>query len=170
MRTKAGAVQAIEIQSGRPEVLQHRRIFDLGAEGAEIQRDVVVDVFTKEILMRLVPILVYILKEAQVRGNGERLGPVGARLVAEVFVGLVQGDKDSFMSQPGWTPTLPAKTPGTFFMTDLLQFVGRFVQEYRPARRDLACEDRVVCGDPTPMEVHHARTSGPARDEFVPGE
>ena len=70
------------------------------------------------------PLWYYILKEAQVRGNGERLGPVGARIVAEVFVGLVQGDPDSFLSQPGWTPTLPAKTPGTFNMTDLLQFVG----------------------------------------------
>ena len=70
------------------------------------------------------PLWYYILKEAQVRGNGERLGPVGARLVAEVFVGLVQGDEDSFLSQPGWKPTLPAKTPGTFLMTDLLQFVG----------------------------------------------
>jgi hypothetical protein len=70
------------------------------------------------------PLWYYILKEAQVRGQGERLGPVGARIVAEVFVGMVQGDSDSFLSQPGWTPTLPAKTPGTFFMTDLLQFVG----------------------------------------------
>jgi hypothetical protein len=70
------------------------------------------------------PLWYYILKEAQVRQQGLRLGPVGARLVAEVFVGLVQGDKDSFLQQPGWTPTLPSKTPGTFFMTDLLQFVG----------------------------------------------
>ena len=70
------------------------------------------------------PLWYYILKEAQVRGNGERLGPVGARIIAEVFVGLVQGDEDSFLSQPGWKPTLPAKTPGTFLMTDLLQFVG----------------------------------------------
>ena len=70
------------------------------------------------------PLWYYILKEAQVRSNGERLGPVGARIVAEVFVGMVQGDPDSFLSQAGWTPTLPAKTPGTFNMTDLLQFVG----------------------------------------------
>lgn len=70
------------------------------------------------------PLWYYLLKEAQVRGNGEHLGPVGSRIVAEVFVGLVQGDKDSFLSQPGWKPTLPAKTPGTFSMTDLLQFVG----------------------------------------------
>jgi hypothetical protein len=45
-------------------------------------------------------------------------------MVAEVFVGLLQGDKDSHLSQAGWTPTLPAKTPGTFLMTDMLQFVG----------------------------------------------
>ncbi|HEU4781563.1 MAG TPA: hypothetical protein VFS58_16895 [Steroidobacteraceae bacterium] len=66
----------------------------------------------------------YILKEAQVRGKGERLGPVGSRLVAEVFVGLVQGDDQSYLSQKNWKPTLPAKVPGTFNMTDLLQFVG----------------------------------------------
>lgn len=70
------------------------------------------------------PLWYYILKEAQVRGNGERLGPVGSRIVAEVFVGLLEGDKDSYLSQAAWTPTLPAKTPGTFAMTDLLQFVG----------------------------------------------
>jgi hypothetical protein len=70
------------------------------------------------------PLWYYILKEAQVRGGGLRLGPIGGRIVAEVFVGLVAGDKDSFLSQPGWTPTLPSKTPGTFHMTDLLQFVG----------------------------------------------
>jgi hypothetical protein len=52
------------------------------------------------------------------------LGPVGGRLLAEVFLGLVAGDKDSYLSDPGWKPTLPAKTPGTFLMTDLLQFVG----------------------------------------------
>jgi hypothetical protein len=70
------------------------------------------------------PLWYYILKEAQVKGNGERMGPVGARILAEVFLGIVAGDKDSYLSEPGWTPTLPAKTPGTFLMTDLLQFVG----------------------------------------------
>jgi Animal haem peroxidase len=70
------------------------------------------------------PLWYYLLKEAQVKGDGVRMGPVGSRILAEVFVGLVQGDKDSFLSQPGWQPTLPSKTPGTFLMTDLLQFVG----------------------------------------------
>lgn len=70
------------------------------------------------------PLWFYVLKEAQLRGGGERLGPVGARIVAEVFVGIVQGDPESYLGQPDWTPTLPASRPGTFTMTDLLQFVG----------------------------------------------
>jgi hypothetical protein len=70
------------------------------------------------------PLWYYILKEAKASG-GNHLGAVGSRILAEVFVGLLQGDSLSFLSQqPNWTPTLPAKTPGTFEMTDLLQFVG----------------------------------------------
>ncbi len=70
------------------------------------------------------PLWYYILKEAQLRGGGKRLGPVGTIIVAEVFIGLVAGDKPSFLSQQNWKPALPAKVPGTFTMTDLLQFVG----------------------------------------------
>ena len=33
------------------------------------------------------PLWYYILREAQVKGNGEHLGPVGGRIVAEVLVG-----------------------------------------------------------------------------------
>ena len=72
------------------------------------------------------PLWYYILKEAEQRGNGERLGPVGATIVSEVFVGLVQGDRRSFLSLQGkqWRPELPSKTPGDFTMADLLRFVG----------------------------------------------
>jgi hypothetical protein len=72
------------------------------------------------------PLWYYILKEAQVRSGGERLGPVGARIVAEVFVGLVEGDSESFLRVDGnaWKPTLPGKVKGKFTMADLLQFVG----------------------------------------------
>ncbi len=39
-----------------------------------------------------------------------RLGPVGGRIVAEVFLGLMFGDKKSLLNQcPCWTPTLGAK-------------------------------------------------------------
>jgi hypothetical protein len=67
----------------------------------------------------------YILKEAEQRGNGERLGPVGATIVSEVFVGLVHGDHLSYLWLKGkhWKPELPSKTPGDFTMADLLRFV-----------------------------------------------
>jgi hypothetical protein len=72
------------------------------------------------------PLWYYILKEASVRGEGKRLGPVGATIVAEVLIGLVHGDHESYLWRRGvsWRPDLPSKTPGTFAMTDLLRFVG----------------------------------------------
>ncbi|MDX1983737.1 MAG: heme peroxidase family protein [Bryobacteraceae bacterium] len=71
------------------------------------------------------PLWYYILKEAEVRGAGRRLGPVGSRIVAETFIGLLDGDANSFRSQdPTFTPDLPSATPGQFTMVDLLNFVG----------------------------------------------
>jgi len=75
--------------------------------------------------IRATPLRYYILKEAEQKGEGLRLGPVRATIVAEMFVGLVAGDKTSCLSTPtSWTPALPAKVPGTFTMSDLLRFVG----------------------------------------------
>jgi len=71
------------------------------------------------------PLWYYILKEAQVQQNGLRLGKVGSRLLAEVFVGLLKGDSGSFLAlAPDWRPTLPGATPHTFTMVDLLTFMG----------------------------------------------
>ena len=75
------------------------------------------------------PLWFYILREAQVVQNGERLGPMGARLVAEVFIGLLQGDRGSYLSQdPEWQPFLPtvdsSKTGDDFAMVDLLRYAG----------------------------------------------
>jgi hypothetical protein len=74
-----------------------------------------------------VPLWFYILREADVTQNGERLGPVGARIVTEVFVGLMEGDDKSFLTQePDWKPFLPTVDPttqgDTFTMIDLLRF------------------------------------------------
>ena len=70
------------------------------------------------------PLWYYILKEAKVRHDGLRLGPVGATIVSEVFVGLVHGDHNSFLWKvKNWKPTLPSATPGDFTMVDLLRFV-----------------------------------------------
>jgi hypothetical protein len=71
------------------------------------------------------PLFEYILKEAEVLESGTRLGPVGARIVGEVFLGLLQEDRTAYLSAyPGWKPTLPSTTPGDFRMSDLLTFAG----------------------------------------------
>ena len=52
------------------------------------------------------PLWFYILREAQVTADGEHLGPVGGRIVAEVIIGLIQGDQHVLPAQdPDWTPT-----------------------------------------------------------------
>ena len=59
--------------------------------------------------------------------HGLLLGPVGGRLVAEVFIGLLQLDPDSYLSvQPNWVPTVPTHDgmPQSFRMIDFLTFAG----------------------------------------------
>ena len=71
------------------------------------------------------PLFFYVLKEADVMEHGLRLGPVGSRIVGEVFVGLLKEDPASYLrAAPQWTPTLPSRQPGSFRMADLLQFAG----------------------------------------------
>jgi Animal haem peroxidase len=67
------------------------------------------------------PLWYYILKEAELCAEGDRLGPVGGRIVGEVLVGLIDHDPGSFRAAaPDWRPELPAAERGTFTLTDLL--------------------------------------------------
>jgi hypothetical protein len=78
------------------------------------------------------PMWFYILKEAEHRGDGDRLGPVGGRIVAEVLIGLLRADPASYLSlEPDWEPTLPATGSG-FGMADLLTFG---IHRDQPARK-----------------------------------
>lgn len=84
------------------------------------------------------PLWYYVLREADVHANGQTLGPVGGRIVAEVIIGLLHGDKESFLNQtPGFRPDpelgasegppVPAAAGGaasTFRFGDLLRFAG----------------------------------------------
>jgi hypothetical protein len=68
----------------------------------------------------LAPLWFYVLREAEFEAKGQHLHGVGARIVGEVFIGLLQGDQASFLNhEPGFTPTLPAKKRGTFTLQDL---------------------------------------------------
>jgi hypothetical protein len=74
------------------------------------------------------PLWYYILKEAELRHDGERLGAVGGRIVAEVALGLIRFDKRSYLRQdPPFRPEPPiARADGLFEMGDLLKFAGVF--------------------------------------------
>jgi Animal haem peroxidase len=77
-------------------------------------------------LQKSTPLWYYVLKEAELMAGGLTLGPVGGRIVAEVFIGLLQTDPGSWVAtQPSFTPTLPpGNTSGTFTMLDFLRFAG----------------------------------------------
>jgi hypothetical protein len=83
-----------------------------GAQG-EVLRSHGLDITT--------PLWFYILREAEI-GGGVRLGPVGARIVAEVFAGLLQEDPESYVSKG--SPALHIPIAGDRpAMTDILRFV-----------------------------------------------
>ncbi|QRN95087.1 peroxidase [Archangium violaceum] len=68
----------------------------------------------------------YMLRESELeKGNeGKHLGPVGARIVAEVFIGVLQGDRFSFLNaNPHWRPEL-GNGKGEFTIGDLLKIAG----------------------------------------------
>lgn len=70
------------------------------------------------------PLWFYILREAQVQQDGLRLGEVGGRIVAEVIIGLLEGDRNSFVrAYPKWKPDM-GPTPGDFTIQDLLVKAG----------------------------------------------
>lgn len=71
------------------------------------------------------PLWYYVLKESEIQAGGERLGDVGGRIVAEVLLGLLEGDPRSYRNvDPNWRPTLPGTRDGEFTMADLLAFAG----------------------------------------------
>jgi hypothetical protein len=85
------------------------------------------------------PLWAYILSEAQVTSwqnvSGPasdktpiKLGPVGGRLVAEVFASLLLGDRTSYLyAEPAFAPLLEFTPGGTFGLADLINVALRRV-------------------------------------------
>lgn len=80
-------------------------------------------------LLTAPPLLFYVLREAQVIGAGERLGPVGSAVLLEVILGILSSCKTSFLN-PKWKFALdPEIAPRTnalgeriFQMADLVRY------------------------------------------------
>jgi Animal haem peroxidase len=74
------------------------------------------------------PLWFYLLKEAEVRANGNSLGEAGSRIVAETLIGQLRYDPDSYLNVAGgWDPTqgvlLPSGEP-IVTIKDLFRFAG----------------------------------------------
>jgi Animal haem peroxidase len=67
------------------------------------------------------PLWFYVLREAELLASSRHLGPVGGRIVAEVFIGLLMGDPLSWLNiEPDWQP--PLARNGKFGMPELIRF------------------------------------------------
>ncbi len=78
------------------------------------------------------PMWYYLLAEAEHAADGQRLGPLGSTIVAEVLIGLTRRSADSILRSPGWRPSLLAKRPGRFSLADLLRFAGVLGDQTKP--------------------------------------
>lgn len=78
------------------------------------------------------PLWYYVLKEAEVRANGNSLGEVGSRIVCETIIGQIRVDEESYLSE-GWSPQDGVKLDSgdpIVSIGDLLEFAG--VMEHLP--------------------------------------
>ena len=118
--------KALQLPSGQ-SVAQHMGETPLTAAELELSRLRGLKAAHRALLEQDTPLWFYVLKEAEVRANAERLGPVGGRIVAEVLIGLLDGAPSSFLRvEPNWKPAgIPAKTAGEFTLADLLTFATR---------------------------------------------
>jgi len=67
------------------------------------------------------PLWIYVLREADSLHDGDRLGPVGGRIVGEILVGIIDADPESYRSvDRSWTPTLPSHDSDGFGIADVL--------------------------------------------------
>lgn len=81
------------------------------------------------------PLWYYVLAEAAALGQGRRLGPAGATIVAETVAALLRADPASFVNAtPSWTPFLGPR-PGEFTLADLVAYATGEAQQVQGRRR-----------------------------------
>jgi hypothetical protein len=69
------------------------------------------------------PLWFYLLREAEIRQGGRRLGPAGGRLITEVILGILACDKNSYLNaNKAWRPAAPIAPAGRFTMGEFVRF------------------------------------------------
>ena len=74
------------------------------------------------------PLWYYVLKEAEVRANGNSLGELGSRIVCETIIGQLLNDPECYLKQQGgWDPSKGVKLPNDDLIVtirDFFRFAG----------------------------------------------
>ena len=70
------------------------------------------------------PLWFYMLREAQLRGGGNKLGPFASRIIMETLHACMAKSEDSILRCEGWVPELKCRDGKTFTMADLIRFSG----------------------------------------------
>jgi hypothetical protein len=105
-----------------PDVAQAMGEEPLSEEQLELDKARVPSDAIRAELLSSTPLWYYVLREAAALHGGQQLGRVGGRIVAEVLIGLLQCDPQSYLrEQPTWKPTLPCDDDN-FSMVDLVRF------------------------------------------------
>jgi hypothetical protein len=76
------------------------------------------------------PLWFYVLRESEVRNNGDALGPLGSRIVAETIIGQLRRDPRSYLNQGSWTPAAGVRLPdgaAVLSIAAFLRFAGVLV-------------------------------------------
>ncbi|MCZ2860665.1 peroxidase family protein [Blastococcus sp. VKM Ac-2987] len=99
--------QAVARSLGIPSLRREELIAVPGAGGGRpVPPSPVDDALIDGGFLEDTPLWFYVLKEAEVLGQGERLGPVGSRIVAETIIGQLRADPTSFLNgTPAWDPS-----------------------------------------------------------------
>jgi hypothetical protein len=73
------------------------------------------------------PLWFYVLRESEVKAQGNTLGAVGSRIVAETIIGQVRFDRTSYLNQTSWSPVDGVRFPDggpVNSIADFLRFAG----------------------------------------------
>ncbi len=92
------------------------------SEGSDARREAV----TNGNFHHKTPLWYYLLKEGEILGDGEHLGPLGSHIVANTLVGLVINDPDSYWNADGgvWSPTQFRPSAPIDSLEDVAKFCG----------------------------------------------
>jgi len=121
--------RALGLPSGQ-EVAEEMHLAPLPEAALRLDEDALAP-RERKALVAATPLWYYILCEAEHEEEGNQLGTMGGRIVAEVLAGLAEGDPSSFRSQqPDWEPELGTADPEhggkvDFTMVDLITFVRK---------------------------------------------